>query len=166
MKNNWPTKKLGRTKQNKIPRIIYLKMFFGDDYIDYIKDDYGLEKFLKEKLESGRKIKFAKRNFFETTETVKDFAVQWLIFTDYYKDRFGQGVRDKDATKRLAKEKRFKNITKLYKFRCQLFKSDFSVNKDFLAKLSKWVFYIKKLNMLNFKDAEARDRYLLKSKEW
>jgi hypothetical protein len=37
-------------KKNKIPRIIYLKMAYGDDYIDYIKDEYGVENFLRDSL--------------------------------------------------------------------------------------------------------------------
>jgi hypothetical protein len=148
--------------RNKVPRIIYLKMLYGDDFMDYIKDDYGTERFIKEQLDKD----IANRIFFETNQMVKEFAVQWLVFTDYYKNRFGQGVRDIDAVEKLKCEKIFSKIEDLYNFRCRLFKSDFHPNNKFSTELKSNIKYLKKLNKYVFKKRTIRNLFLIENKEW
>ena len=150
------------TSKNKIPRIIYLKMLYGDDFMDYTKDDYGIRRFLREQLGKEKE----KSSFFKTNLLVGEFAIQWLIFTDYYKYRFGQNIRDKDAISRISKENNFKKISDIYKFRCHLFKSDFSPSEDFEEQLKDNVVSLKEMNRHIFEKRERRNKYLINSTEW
>lgn len=148
--------------KKKISRILYLKIFYGDEFIDYIKDDYGVERFLREELDKED----VKSRFFKTTLLVKEFTTQWLIFTAYYKNRFGQQIRDKDVVSKLSRENKFKKIPNLYSFRCRLFKSDFFPDDSFYNELKTNLALIKKLNSDIFKRKEKRNKYFIENTKW
>ena len=162
-----PVKKI--TKQNKpilqrrgIPRILRLKIIYGDDFIDYIKDDYGVEKFLRD-IFRGRN---AKGVFLKNNRKVKEFVANWIVFTEYYKERFGKNIRDKDAVDKLFQEQNFKGLKRLYSFRCELFKADFSLDKDFYTRLDKYLVLLRKINRTILQAQRKRERYLIKNNEW
>ena len=162
-----PAKKI--TKQNisipqrrGIPRILRLKMIYGDDFIDYIKDDYGVERFLRD-IFRGRN---AKGVFLKKNRKVKEFVANWIIFTEYYKERFGKNIRDKDAVDKLFQEQNFKGLKRLYSFRCELFKADFSLDKDFYIRLDKYLVLLRKINRTILQAQRKRERYLIKNNEW
>lgn len=154
--------KKGIFGKNKIPRIFYLKIRYGSDLIDYIKDDYGVERFVEEELAKAD----TKQEFYKSNPLVKEFALQWLLFVDYYKSRFGQSVRDKQALDKLVKEKRFHKIFSIYDFRCRLFKSDFSPNIGFKEELKKFLKLLTGINAAIFAEKQKRVKYLIKNKEW
>ncbi len=150
------------SQNHRIPRILRLKILYGDNFIDYIKDDYGVEKFLRDIFrDRGEKGTFLKNN-----QKVKKFAANWIAFTDYYKSRFGKNIRDKDAINKLSKEEKFNELEKLYSFRCKLFKADFSLEEGFYIQLKKYLLLLQKINRGILQARRKRERYLIKNTDW
>jgi hypothetical protein len=147
---------------SQLPRIIYLKMLYGDDYMDYIKDEVGVDTFLSNSLKKSNE----KTDFLKNDKLVIEFATNWLVLTNYYKDKLGKNIRDKDAIAILEKEKNFKNIGNLYIFRCELFKADFNLDKKFNNKLKKNLLQLKKINKVIQSEKDSRNNHLIKNKVW
>lgn len=150
------------SKKSGIPRILRLKMIYGDDFIDYIKDDYGVERFLRDIF----RYRNSKGFFVKNNPKVKEFVANWIVFTEYYKNRFGKSIRDKDAIEKLSKETEFNGLTRLYSFRCELFKADFSLDKAFSIRLKKSLILSQKMNRVVLKKRISREQYLIKNKDW
>lgn len=146
----------------QVPRIIYLKMLFGDEYMDYIKDEIGVDKFLQNSL--GKED--SKSLFLKDSTEVKEFFVNWIIFTRYYKERFGKKVRDKDAVEKLSKEEEFNGLSDLYDFRCSLFKADFFVDEEFRNLLNRNLFLLKQMNKVILEENSERNQNLIENKVW
>ena len=151
-----------KEKRNKVPRIIYLKMAYGDDYIDYIKDEYGVENFLSDILKKEDE----KTNFLKDNPDVKEFSVNWFILTDYYKSKFGKRIRDKNAIDNLMKIRGFKTLAKIYEFRCNLFKADFILNDKFKQNLSKNLILLRRITSRLLLQKQKKNDFLIKNKEW
>lgn len=151
-----------KEKRNKIPRILYLKMLYGDDFMDYIKDEYGVDNFVRDVLEKED----GKTHFLKDDPEVREFSAHWLILTDYYKDKFGKGIRDKNAVERLMKIRGFKTVAKLYEFRCELFKADFILSDKFKKKLTKNLVLLKKITTRLLDQKRKKNEYLIGNKEW
>jgi len=115
----------------QMPRIIYLKMLFGDDYIDYIKDEVGVDNFLKDVFTRKEE---QKREFILNNKMVETFFKKWASFVHKYKNLYGQAVRDADAISKLQQVGVLVDDS-LYQFRNKLFKSDFELNKMFEVEL-------------------------------
>ena len=137
-------------------------MIYGNDFIDYIKDDYGVERFLRDIF----KERGAKGTFLKNDQRVKKFSANWIVFTDYYKNKLGRNVRDKDAIDKLSKEPRFKGLKRLYAFRCRLFKADFSLDEAFYVRLEKYLSLLQKLNRETLQARHKREQYLIKNTDW
>ncbi|GEM_PF-2239542 len=150
------------SRSRGIPRILRLKIIYGDDFIDYIKDDYGVEKFLRDIFRNRN----AKGVFLKNNPKVKEFVANWIVFTEYYKKRFGKNIRDKDAINKLSAELKFGGLKRLYSFRCELFKADFSLDKAFSIRLEKYLTILKKMNSVIFKERRKREQYFIRNKDW
>lgn len=144
---------------NKIPRILYLKLMFGSDLIDYIKEEYGIENFLNDIFRQEDE-----RIAFLAGEKIKEFTTQWIIFTDHYKKLFGKKIRDKDAINKLSKEKKFKDISELYSFRCKVFKSDFVKDEKFISDLNFYLKLLIKINKVIIKKRKNQRDWLIQNK--
>ena len=151
-----------KQSRNKIPRILYLKILYGDDFIDYIKDEYGVDNFLHDVLEKED----SKTHFLKDDPEVREFSAHWFILTDYYKKEFGKEIRDKDAVGRLINIRGFKNISKLYKFRCELFKADFALNDKFRKKLTRNLILLKRTTSNLLAQKCKKNKYLIENSEW
>lgn len=149
-------------KINGTPRIIYLKMLYGDDFIDYIKDEVGVDNFLKDIFERQEK---QKNDFILNDKRVSNFFKQWAILVHKYKNLYGQSIRDKDAIDRLIATGIIDNDS-LYSFRNKLFKSDFNLDESFMNELDS---NLTKLNLANSKldlPLKEKDKKLINSKVW
>lgn len=149
-------------KQNKIPRILALKLQYGDDFIDYIKDEYGVDNFVRDVLAKEDE----KTHFLRDNQHVKEFSSHWIILTDFYKERFGKSVRDRDAINSLIKIRGFKSLSQLYDFRCELFKADFKPDDRFKKRLAKNLIELKKITHRLLEQKRKRNEYLINNKEW
>lgn len=147
---------------SKLPRVIYLKMLYGDDYIDYIKDEAGVDNFLNNSFKKNDE----KSNFLKNNELVIEFTKNWLVLTNFYKEKYGKNVRDKDAVEKLSKEFNFKTLSNLYDFRCHLFKADFNLSEKFNIKLKRNLDRLEKINNIIKKETDSRNKYLIKNKVW
>ena len=151
-----------KTTNTKTPRIILLKILYGDDFMDYIKDDFGVENFLKDILKGGDE----KCYFLENNPKVKEFSANWFIVVDYYKSKFGKNIRDKDAIERLSNIMGFKSLPKIYDFRCRLFKADFSIDNEFKQELTENLSVLKKISKKILVDKKKINNYFIKNKDW
>lgn len=149
-------------KINGTPRIIYLKMLYGDDFIDYIKDEVGVDNFLKDVFERKEK---QKNDFIIKDKRVAEFFKQWAIFVHKYKNLYGQAIRDRDAINKLITGGIIEDDS-VYSFRNKLFKSDFDLNESFMGELDS---SLTKLNLINSKldlPLKEKDKKLIESKIW
>lgn len=144
-------------KDAKLPRILILKLIYGDEFTDYIKDDYGVNKFLKKVFEDEKII------FLKNSKDVIEFMINWTIFVYYYKNRLGRSIRDKEAMDILCKEEEFNKINEIYSFRCNIFKADFTVDENFQQKLKD---YLKQLKRINTYIQNDKIKYFVNSKVW
>lgn len=145
-----------------IPRILYLKLRYGDDFMDYIKEEVGVENFLRDKLSREDE----KTSFLQNDLEVKEFSSHWFILTDYYKSKFGKRVRDKDAVDNLSKIYGFKILLKVYDFRCALFKADFYLNDKFRKDLTKNLLILKRITTKIVNEKQKKNEFLIKNKIW
>lgn len=137
-------------------------MAYGDDFMDYIKDEYGVDNFVRDILDKEDE----KTHFLRDDQGVKEFSSHWIILTDYYKNKFGKGVRDKDAIGKLTNIEGFDLIDKIYNFRCELFKADFVLNEDFRKKLAENLTHLKTITQRLLREKRERNEFLIKNKEW
>lgn len=89
-----------------------------------------------------------------------------MVLTNFYKERYGKNVRDKEAVEKLYKEFNFKILSKLYDFRCELFKADFSLSEKFDFKLKRNLGRLETINSRIKKETDSRNKYLIKNKVW
>jgi hypothetical protein len=155
MKTNQPQK-------NKIPRSIRMRLLLGDEQYEYIKDEVGVEIFLKEQFDNYYK----EQEDIINNQDIKNFFVFWILIVNYYKFKFGKGIRDKDAVGKLKSVKSFKEIEDLYSFRNNLFKFDFNYNDSFKKELKINVNKLKKIVTVINKERKKKDQRLIKNKEW
>ena len=149
-------------QKNKIPRSIRMRLILGDEQYEYIKDEIGVENFLKEQFD----------NYYEEQEDIidnqdiKNFFVFWILIVNYYKFKFGKKIRDKDAVGKLKSIKSFKEIEDLYSFRNNLFKFDFNYNDSFKKDLKINVNKLKKIVSYINKKRRTRDKFFIENTEW
>lgn len=155
-------KKIELTPMTGVPRIVWLKILYGSDYIDYIKDTCGIDHFLKEIFKKDND----KNNFLQMNPTVKEFSAHWFIMTNYYKTELGQKIRDKDAIDKLSKKVGFKNLPKVYNFRCALFKADFFLDEKFESTLARNLILLSKMTKRILVQKQKKDKFLIENKEW
>jgi len=147
---------------NGTPRIIHLKMLYGDEFIDYIKDEVGVDNFLKDVFTRKEE---QKRDFILNDKTAEIFFKKWASFVHKYKNLYGQAVRDADAISKLQQAGILADNS-LYQFRNKLFKSDFEFNKAFVAELEE---NMKKLDEADSKldlPLSGKDKKRIESKTW
>ena len=154
--------KTNQLQKNKIPRSIRMRLILGDEQYEYIKDEIGVENFLKEQFDNYYK----EQDDIIANQDIKNFFVFWILIVSYYKFKFGKGVRDKDAVAKLKTLKNFKEIESLYRFRNNLFKFDFIYDDSFKKELKTNVNKLKKIVALINKERKKRDQRLIKNKEW
>jgi hypothetical protein len=130
--------------------------------MNYIKDEYYVDKFIEEVLEKEN----SKTYFLMNDPGVREFSAHWLTFTDYYKDKFDKGIRDKDAIDKLKQTTGFKSVARLYQFRCKLFKADFILNNKFKMNLTKNIATLKKITTRLLDQKRKRNKYLIGNMEW
>ena len=156
------TNKQSKEDNTSIPRILALKLDFGDNFVDYIKDEIGVENFLEEIfLQEENK----KRNFLLNNPQVIDFLKKWVIFVQKYKNLYGQHVRDADAITHLRTTGILQDDS-LYKFRNKIFKADFCPDEIFLSEL---VDYLKILEDADSKidlEINQKNKELINNKIW
>ena len=151
-----------QSQRNKLPRSIHMRLLLGDENYEYIKDDVGVENFLKEQFDNYYK----EQEEIIKDKNIKDFFVFWILIVSFYKFKFGKNIRDKDAIDKLKKTKGFEQIEELYSFRNKLFKFDFDYNDTFKKELDKNVSKLSKVVGIINKKRKTRDKYLIKNKEW
>jgi hypothetical protein len=139
-----------------------MRLILGDEQYEYIKDEIGVENFLKEQFDNYYK----EQEDIVNNQDVKSFFVFWILIVSYYKFKFGKGIRDKDAVGKLKFLKGFEEIEKLYVFRNNLFKFDFNYNDSFKKELKINVNKLKKIVSLMNKERRKRDKRLIENKEW
>lgn len=149
-------------KEKSIPRIIYLKAQYGDDFIDYIKDEVGVDNFLKDVFTRKEE---QKRNFILNDKKVETFFKKWASFVHKYKNLYGQGIRDCDAISKLQQAGILADDS-LYKFRNILFKSDFELNKEFVAELDENIIKLNEADSKLDLPISGKDKKLIESKTW
>ena len=150
------------TQKSKIPRSIHMRLILGDEQYEYIKDEVGVENFLKEQFDNYYK----EQEDIINNQDIKDFFVFWILIVSYYKFKFGKAIRDKDAVSKLKSTKNFTEIENLYAFRNNLFKFDFNYNVSFKNELKTNVSQLKKIITVINKERRKRDQHLIKNKEW
>ena len=139
-----------------------MRLILGDDQYEYIKDDVGVENFLKEQFDNYYK----EQEDIISNQDVKDFFVFWILIVSYYKFKFGKNIRDKDAISKLKSLTGFKEIESLYSFRNNLFKFDFSYTDSFKEKLKINVSKLKKIVDHINTERRSRDKSLIENEEW
>ncbi len=139
-----------------------MRLILGDDQYEYIKDEVGVENFLKEQFDYYYK----EQEDIINNQDVKDFFVFWILIVSYYKFKFGKNIRDRDAINKLKSLKYFNEIESLYSFRCNLFKFDFNYTDSFRKELKINVSKLKKIVDHINKDRRSRDKSLIENKEW
>jgi hypothetical protein len=149
-------------QKNKIPRSIHMRLILGDEKYEYIKDEVGVENFLKEQFDNYYK----EQEDIINNQDVRNFFVFWILIVSYYKFKFGKGIRDKDAVSKLKSFKGFNEIEYLYSFRNNLFKFDFDYNESFKKELKTNVSKLKQIVSVINKERRKRDQHLIKNKEW
>jgi hypothetical protein len=154
--------KTTQSQKNKLPRSIHMRMILGDEEYEYIKDEVGVENFLKEQFDNYYK----EQEDIISNQDIKDFFVFWILIVSYYKFKFGKNIRDKDAVGKLKSLKDFTEIEDLYAFRNNLFKFDFNYDDSFKNKLKSNVSKLKKIVGVINKERRKRDKRLIENKEW
>lgn len=139
-----------------------MRLILGDEQYEYIKDDIGIENFLKEKFDNYYK----EQEDIINNQDIKNFFVFWILIVSYYKFKFGKGIRDKDAIGKLKSLKGFGEIEDLYSFRNNLFKFDFRYNDAFKKDLKTNVRKLKKIVTFINTERKKRDKFLIENKEW
>lgn len=153
---------IDEARKNKIPRSLRMRLILGDEQYEYIKDDIGIENFLKEKFDNYYK----EQEDIINNQDIKNFFVFWILIVSYYKFKFGKGIRDKDAIGKLKSLKGFGEIEDLYSFRNNLFKFDFRYNDAFKKDLKTNVRKLKKIVTFINTERKKRDKFLIENKEW
>ena len=154
--------KTNSSQNNKLPRSIRMRLILGDEQYEYIKDEVGVENFLKEQFDNYYK----EQEDIINNQDIKDFFVFWILIVSYYKFKFGKNIRDKDAVGKLKLLKDFAEIEDLYAFRNNLFKFDFNYDDSFKKKLKSNVSKLKKIVGVINKERRKRDKRLIENKEW
>ncbi|MCX6753245.1 MAG: hypothetical protein NTW62_02805 [Candidatus Nomurabacteria bacterium] len=154
--------KTNSSQKNKLPRSIHMRMILGDEQYEYIKDEVGVENFLKQQFDNY----YTEQEDIIDNQDVKNFFVFWILIVSYYKFKFGKGIRDKDAVGKLKSLKGFEKIEDLYAFRNNLFKFDFNYNDPFKKELKANVSKLKKIVAIINKERKKRDQRLIENKEW
>lgn len=139
-----------------------MRMILGDEQYEYIKDEVGVENFLKQQFDNY----YTEQEDIIDNQDVKNFFVFWILIVSYYKFKFGKGIRDKDAVGKLKSLKGFEKIEDLYAFRNNLFKFDFNYNDPFKKELKANVSKLKKIVAIINKERKKRDQRLIENKEW
>jgi len=139
-----------------------MRLILGDEDYEYIKDEVGVENFLKEKFDSYYK----EQEDIIKNKSIRDFFAYWIQIVSYYKFKFGQRIRDKDAIQKLKEIRGFENIEGLYLFRNKLFKFDFNYNENFKKELKNNVHLLKSLVEIINNERKERDIFLIDNKEW
>ncbi len=149
-------------KKSKLPRSIRMRLILGDEKYEYIKDEIGVENFLKESFDNY----YREQEDIISNQDIKSFFVFWILIVSYYKFKFGKNIRDKDAIGKLKFLKGFEKIEGLYTFRNNLFKFDFNYNDSFKKELKTNVNKLKKIVTAINKERKRREQRLIKNKEW
>jgi len=149
-------------KSNGVPRIVHLKALYGDEFIDYIKDDVGVDQFLKDVFTRKEQ---QKREFLLNDKNVERFLKKWASFVHKYKNLYGQSVRDKDAISSLRKAGVLADNS-LYEFRNKLLKADFEYGKSFVAELEENVKSLDEADSKLDLSLPIKDQKLIDSKLW
>jgi hypothetical protein len=154
--------KNGQSEVSGTPRIIHLKMLYGDEFIDYIKDEVGVDNFLKDVF--ARKEQ-QKNDFLLNDKKVETFLKRWAGFVHKYKNLYGQAVRDTDAIKKL-KDSGILADASLYAFRNKLFKADFELDKNFISELEHYTNKLIEADSSLDLSISKKDQNLIDSKMW
>lgn len=149
-------------QKNKIPRSLRMRLILGDEQYEYIRDDVGIQKFLKEQFDNYYK----EQEDIINNQDIKSFFVFWILIVNYYKFKFGKRIRDKDAIEKLKVLGGFKEIENLYSFRNNLFKFDFKYDNSFKKDLKTNVSKLKKIVSIINKERRARDQFYIENTEW
>jgi hypothetical protein len=139
-----------------------MRLILGDKNYEYIKDEVGVENYLKEQFDSYYK----EQEDIIKNKSIRDFFAYWIQIVSYYKFKFGQRIRDKDAIQKLKDILGFENIEGLYLFRNKLFKFDFNYNENFKKELKNNVDLLKSLVEIINNERKERDTFFINNKEW
>ena len=148
--------------QNNIPRSIYMRLILGDEQYEYIKDEVGVDNFLREQFANQNKMS----DEMLIDKDIQKFSSNWFLFVEYYKTKLGKRVRDKDAIDKLKNKSGFESLEVLYKFRNKLFKADFNYDLEFKTELKERLRVLLRIVKHIKSEKRKKDSYLIKNKLW